>query len=212
MPELFQRFLIFALIHSLLATETAKNIICRTNKMVATETTQNILCRNNSIITRYYRLSYNLLAGTSFLWVLAAPSDSRLLYALSGFPQIMCRALQMYAGILFCWCTVQTDFLEFAGIRQLWKKMEQAPVLIRHGCYRRVRHPQYSLAIIILFASPTMNVTYLLFSFLALFYFIVGGLLEESRLYRLFGEEYRRYQQEIPMFVPNLCRARDVRQ
>jgi methanethiol S-methyltransferase len=200
-PELCQRFLIFALVHSLLATETAKNIFCRNKNIAATKT-----------VNRYYRLTYNLLAGASFIWVLAAPSGSRLLYALSGYPQSMCRALQACAGILFCWCTVQTDFLEFAGIRQLWEKKEQAPSLIRHGCYRRVRHPQYSLAIIILFASPTMNVNYLLFSLMALIYFIVGGLLEESRLCRVFGEEYRRYQQEVPMFVPHLISVSDVRQ
>jgi protein-S-isoprenylcysteine O-methyltransferase Ste14 len=33
-------------------------------------------------------------------------------------------------------------------------------------------------------------------------YFIVGALLEERRLISIFGEEYRKYQQEVSMFIP----------
>ncbi len=192
MPDIVYRFLLFALIHSLLAMERAKEF----------------LCRNRPARTRCYRLAYNLLALGSFAWVLAALAGSPVLYTLSGYQGGTLRAVQGCALILLCRCAAQTGPGEFLGIRQLLTTAEQPPFLTRKGCYGHVRHPQYTLAVIMLLAAPTMNVNYLLFTSLAILYFILGALVEESRLCRLFGEEYRRYRREIPMFLPTPLKKR----
>jgi methanethiol S-methyltransferase len=186
MPQIVYRFLLFALIHSLLATEMVKRL----------------LCRNRQQRTRYYRLLYNLLAAGSAVWLLAALPGSRELYALSGYPQLFLRLFQACALILLCRCAAQTGLSEFLGIRQLLIKEDEAPLFTREGCYALVRHPQYTLAIVFLVASPTMTVNHALFTLLSAGYFFLGGIIEETRLCGIFGGDYRRYQREVPMFLP----------
>ena len=186
MPELACRFLLFALIHSLLATDRVKGL----------------LCGNRRSITRYYRLLYNLLAMASFAWVLASLPGSPLLYSLTGSPQIILHSLQACALLLLCRCAAQTGLSDFLGIRQLLTKEKQPPFFTRKGCYGHVRHPQYTVAVIFLLVSPTMTVNHALFTLLSTAYFILGGVLEETRLCDIFGDDYRRYQQEVPMFIP----------
>ena len=186
MPEIVSRFMLFALIHSLLAADAVKERICRQRRTV----------------TRFYRLGYNVLALGSFAWVLAALPDSTALYAISGYPAVILRCVQALAFILLCRCATQTGLGEFTGISQVLTGQEKAPQFIRGGCYRRVRHPQYSLAVIFLLAAPTVSINCAVFTFLAVIYFVLGAYIEESRLCVTFGDDYRRYRIEVPRFVP----------
>ena len=47
-----------------------------------------------------------------------------------------------------------------------------------------------------------MTVNYAFFTLLSVLYFVMGGYIEESRLHETCGDDYRRYQIEVPMFVP----------
>jgi protein-S-isoprenylcysteine O-methyltransferase Ste14 len=185
MPEIAGRFVLFALIHSLLAATVVKDRVCR-----------------HRSITRFYRLTYNLLALGSFAWVLAALPDSPVLYAISEIPAVILRSIQAGALLLLCRCAAQTGLGDFIGSNQLLTGQENAPRFTRSGCYRVVRHPQYTLAVVFLLATPGMSANFALFTLLSVFYFVLGGYIEEFRLCELFGDDYRRYQAEVPMFVP----------
>jgi protein-S-isoprenylcysteine O-methyltransferase Ste14 len=185
MPEIAGRFVLFALIHSLLATNAVKDRVCR-----------------HRSITRIYRLTYNLLALGSFAWVLAAMPNSPVLYAISGIPAVILRCIQACALLLLCRCAAQTGLGDFIGISQLMTGQENAPQFTRSGCYRVVRHPQYTLALLFLLATPGMSANFALFTLLSFLYFAIGGNVEEARLRNTFGMEYRRYQTEVPMFIP----------
>lgn len=185
MPEIVGRFMLFALIHSLLATDAVKERIGRLRR-----------------VPRFYRLGYNVLALGSFAWVLAVLPDSTALYAIPGYPAGILRCVQALALILLCRCAAQTGLGEFAGISQMLTGQEKPSPFTRSGCYRMVRHPQYSLAVIFLLAAPTVSVNYAHFTLLAVLYFILGAYIEESRLLETFGNDYRRYQSEVPRFVP----------
>jgi protein-S-isoprenylcysteine O-methyltransferase Ste14 len=185
MPEIAGRFVLFALIHSLLAANAVKDRVCR-----------------HRPINRLYRLSYNLLALGSFAWVLAALPDSPVLYSISGIPAVILRGFQAGALLLLCRCAAQTGLGDFIGISQLITGQENVPQFTRSGCYRVVRHPQYTIAVLFLLATPDMSANFTLFTILSIFYFVLGGYIEESRLRKLFGDDYRRYQAEVPMFVP----------
>ena len=186
MPEIVGRFMLFALIHSLLAADTVKERIGRQRRTV----------------TRFYRLGYNVLALGSFAWVLAALPDSPELYAIPGYPAVVLRTVQAFAFILLCRCAAQTGLSEFAGISQMVTGQENPPQFTRSGCYRRVRHPQYTLAIIFLLAAPTVSANYAFITLLSAIYFVLGAYFEESRLLETFGNDYRCYQSEVPRFVP----------
>ena len=187
MPEIAGRFLLFALIHSLLATAAVKTRICRWR-----------------FITRSYRLLYNVLSIVMFAWVLEAISGSKILYSMSGSFSLLLRCVQAGALVLLCRCAIQTGLADFAGINQMLTGTECTPRFTRSGCYRLVRHPQYTLAVIFLFAAPTVTVNYAILTLLSSCYFITGGFIEELRLGHLFGSDYHRYQTEVPMFVPRL--------
>jgi len=81
---------------------------------------------------------------------------------------------------------------------------EGRQALVRDGIYRVVRHPVYLTAAVagIAFALVVNYLgVYILFvsAFPALY---VITVLEEHELIERFGEEYRRYQREVPRLIP----------
>jgi len=115
---------------------------------------------------------------------------------------------------------LQSDYLEFWGLRQAWRGVRIAlgstsvsaprPAfgserLVTGGVYGWVRHPMLSGGLLFLLTSgPSLN--NLVFLVLYLAYMLIGGYYEERRLLRVFGERYRAYQHAVGAFVPRLRR------
>lgn len=107
------------------------------------------------------------------------------------------------AGIIFM-CVRQTGAGDFLGISQLRSAATPPHRLITNGCYAHMRHPLYFYSTIFLALNPVMTAQWLLLTLFSLIYFIIGGLIEEHRLLKIFGEEYRIYQQRVPFMIPTL--------
>jgi protein-S-isoprenylcysteine O-methyltransferase Ste14 len=193
--------LVWGIIHSLLASLKAKEMILRWF---------------GENLARYYRLAYNLLAGLTFLPVLgfAAVTPDRRLYTIP----LPWSALMVFGECLAVAALLvgfrQTDTWEFLGLRQLQSLASRGhpggPVetvqghLVTSGAYRYVRHPLYSAGIAFIWLLPVMTVNVLAINIVLTMYVVVGAFFEERKLRREFGREYTDYAAVTPMFIPYL--------
>ena len=90
-----------------------------------------------------------------------------------------------------------------------WKVLyeaQRAHRLATTGAYARVRHPQYIAFVLIMFGFllqwPTL-VTLVMFPILVFMYARLARR-EEADMLAQFGEEYRRYKERVPAFIPRL--------
>jgi protein-S-isoprenylcysteine O-methyltransferase Ste14 len=98
-------------------------------------------------------------------------------------------------------------FTGFAIMWKGWKRIHGAQGgLVTDGLYRYVRHPQYSGLFLVMIGMliqwPTI-ITALMFPVLVYVYYRLAKR-EEHEVMNVFGEDYKRYMEKTPMFVPGL--------
>jgi len=90
------------------------------------------------------------------------------------------------------------------GWHQLYQARQENR-LITTGLYRFIRHPQYTGLFIGLFGEGVVHWPTLfsvgLFPLIVLAYYLLARS-EEKHVLEEFGDEYRQYQKQVPMFVP----------
>ncbi len=105
-------------------------------------------------------------------------------------------------GVAAC----QIDALDLLGLRQVYAfasgRPQVTPPLQTPSCYRWVRHPIMVGVLVMLWSVPLLTAGRLLFNAGMTSYIFVGTWLEERDLLARFGAAYRKYQQEVPMFLP----------
>jgi methanethiol S-methyltransferase len=102
--------------------------------------------------------------------------------------------------------TFLIDHFDLFGLRQVvlyFRNRACPPLPFRErGLYKWMRHPLMLGFLVAFWATPVMTLGHLLFSGLLTLYILAAVQLEERDLTRFHGETYRRYQQEVPMFLP----------
>ena len=111
------------------------------------------------------------------------------------------------AGWLLMLAAVNTiDGPELMGLRQVTAYLrgrELAPVDFQTpGLYRYVRHPIMTGFLLSFWVTPRMTLGHLLFAVGTTAYVLVGVTLEQRDLLDAFGDRYRTYRRDVPMFVP----------
>lgn len=187
MTDFITRLLIFTLIHSLLA-------LPRLQRDIATAFPQ---------AKRFYRLLYNLIAIVAFFWAMGTWHLSPVLYIVPGAGSLLFYLIQLGCLALITRCATQTGMGDLLGLEQL-RGVPRKHQLVTTGCYDRVRHPLYTLAFLFMAFNPVMTLKWLIFTAYSSIYFVVGAKIEERRLSAEFGEVYRYYQEQVPMFLPKI--------
>ena len=87
-------------------------------------------------------------------------------------------------------------------VNNLSGKPEESPTFKTPAIYKFLRHPIYLGFIIAFWAAPMMTTGHLLFAAVTTAYIFVGIYLEERDLVDLFGDQYRRYREQVGMIIP----------
>ncbi|MBX3442641.1 MAG: hypothetical protein KF774_09540 [Planctomyces sp.] len=135
------------------------------------------------------------------VWNVAAPGLRALLWTGFAAGWLMVPAVSLLI-----------NHFDLFGTRQVWlhfRGVPYSPLPFRTPLlYRAVRHPLYVGWMIAFWATPHMTAGQLLFAVGMTAYMLGAAVLEERDLTAHFGEAYRRYQRQAPMFVPRLARVR----
>jgi methanethiol S-methyltransferase len=102
--------------------------------------------------------------------------------------------------------TFMISHFELFGLTQVFRRLlgtkPPAPEFKAPFIYRAVRHPIYLGFLLAFWATPVMTVGHLLFALVTTGYILIAIQLEERDLIALFGEQYRRYREQVGMLIP----------
>jgi protein-S-isoprenylcysteine O-methyltransferase Ste14 len=110
--------------------------------------------------------------------------------------------------------TILISHFELFGLTQVFMRLvrRQPPVATFQApsLYRLVRHPIYLGFLLGFWSTPSMTAGHLLFSVATTVYVLLAIQLEERDLVRLFGDQYRRYRNEVGMLIPLVGRRKKL--
>jgi methanethiol S-methyltransferase len=157
---------------------------------------------------RFYRLFYNgfSLATLVPILVFTAVLRDQALFRWVGGWRLGQLGLITAAGLLFYLGGRRYDLFQFVGLRQLFSGEQGRGLAASGGLDIRgvlgvVRHPWYAAGIVAVWARD-LTLADLTANMVITCYMAIGSVLEERKLVREFGEEYRAYQRLVPMLIP----------
>ncbi|MHB8771032.1 MAG: methyltransferase family protein [Syntrophales bacterium] len=159
----------------------------------------------------YQGALYTVASGLVLLGCIACwqGSDILLLEA-QGPARGLMRAASFLSLLGFAWgirALGDVDMLGLAPLRRNLRGKQPLPPkrFIVRGPYRWVRHPLYLFTIVLFWSNPVLTLDRLLFNILWTTWVIIGAVFEERDLVADFGDAYRDYQKNVPMFIPRIA-------
>jgi len=185
--------ILWGVVHSILASHTAKDAIRRISGPAAFD--------------RLYRFSYNFFALASLFPIAAMlfAFPDQPLYSIPAPWVVVSSVVQGLAVIMLIATVMQTDPFEFIGLKQLTDVGEsKPPALVTDGFYAYIRHPLYSGSLVLMWLIPEMTVNRLAVFAALTIYLVIGATFEERKLLKDFGAAYAEYRARTPMLVPRI--------
>jgi protein-S-isoprenylcysteine O-methyltransferase Ste14 len=134
------------------------------------------------------------------IWTVTAPAAVTALWVLFGLG---------WATVFIS--TFMIGHFDLFGLRQVWLNLagrsRPADTFRMPAFYRIVRHPIMVGFFIAFWATPVMSAGHLLFAIATTGYILLAVQLEERDLVAAHGDEYLRYRERVPAFVPLTKRA-----
>jgi len=178
--------------------------------LAAEEAKDELWKKNVSFARSYDRRCSGLFCPLVVLWLLpaiAAWSGWGFLNFFAQLPRVDFPIVMIVIGAIFFIAAIALE-AKASSVRQKrggCHDVHETVVVIREGPYRVIRHPGYLAELIYFPLLPIVLSRWVLFTILAIVYIIVwtGAIVyllkaEDNFNLRKWGEEYRRYMEEVP--------------
>jgi len=110
---------------------------------------------------------------------------------------------------LLLYATFLIDHFDLFGLSQVWRALRGNEArrlkFVTPALYRIVRHPIYTGWLGIMWFTPTMSISHLVFALGSTAYIFIGIKLEERDLEDA-HPEYTQYKTKVPALLPSLTR------
>jgi len=109
--------------------------------------------------------------------------------------------VRLISGIIVL---ILSGYLSMTGLKVVFGEVRQKPQVIRKGVFGKVRHPIYLGEILLYFGlllfSLSLAAAFIWIIVIVFLYYI--SRYEEKILLDFFGDDYRDYMKEVPMWIP----------
>ncbi|HHH50678.1 MAG TPA: DUF1295 domain-containing protein [Saprospiraceae bacterium] len=152
---------------------------------------------------RYYRIGFNIIAillSIVMYWYYGQIKTSCLFE--NSFVKYLGMAMFFTGLVVLVLAMKNYNLSEFIGTQYLKNGNQPVPEKLRiSGLNNYVRHPLYFATLLLLWGAFLFVRTdkLLIVAIVSTLYLLVGTRLEEQKLIKEFGDDYRTYQQNVPM-------------
>jgi protein-S-isoprenylcysteine O-methyltransferase Ste14 len=156
---------------------------------------------------RYHGVLYAIVSGLVLLAVVVLWQESEIVVLrLQGPARLLTRFMIVVSIVGFGWSVWALRGFDLLGVESVLKGLhgrpDGKPLFRVRGPYRWVRHPMYTLTLVLLWSYPDLTLDRLLLNLLWTSWIWVGSVLEERDLVEDFGDAYRGYRRRVPMLLP----------
>jgi protein-S-isoprenylcysteine O-methyltransferase Ste14 len=190
-------WLIFCLLHSVLASEKSKAFFG--DRMGSNY--------------KYYRLIYSVVALVTLGAVLAWQFSIHPFYlGINPYFKFIVAIPVGMVGAILMGASIRKYFYKLSGVEVFYHQPGPS-VLETRGVHKIVRHPLYAGTLLVLWAIflwfPTL--ANLIACVMITAYVRIGIVFEERKLTKMFGSQYEVYKRGTPMLFPYIMRRMDAK-
>ncbi|MCZ7558363.1 MAG: hypothetical protein M5R41_18360 [Bacteroidia bacterium] len=185
---------------------------CVIHSLLISEACMRMMRRLPASVASWHRLLYVMISVVTLVSILLFQwrMDAVMLWEWRWPWSVLQWLGLITAALLFASAARVYDHSLFFGFRQLREqRLEPAlgsGVFFSKGILAHIRHPYYTAGILVLLFWGQGDSAMLIMRTVGIAYLYAGTVLEERKLIKAFGDAYRQYQRDVPMFFPRLFR------
>lgn len=140
-----------------------------------------------------------------FAFILTIIVDIYILKISNNFSQLLSLWIRIPLGLIIIFIG---GVFAMRGLKIVFNETREEPRVIKEGVFKIVRHPIYLGSILIYLGFLVFSMSIIgvaVWLIIILFYYFIS-IYEEKLLLQKFGDDYKEYIKEVPMWIPKLVK------